>query len=286
MPDLQKGLLITLFGVLCVVPDSLFVRLILADPLVIAFWRGVIAGGIIMGWMLFRHGVSPFRAALSNRWLAALYLLAVGGAGVMFVLAVSLTSVANVVFIIASMPVFAAIYSRLFLQEPVGRRMILTMGAVFIGLGFLAFGTLDTRNTSVFGDVLALGIAALFAAGLTAARYVRPVSLVPLVPVAYLGASALLLPFIQPFTIEPSQWWLVVLHGLFISCSSIALAIGPRYLPSAEVALLILLESVLAPILAWAVLDEVPGRWGLVGGGVVLTALAVSNFIALRRGER
>jgi drug/metabolite transporter (DMT)-like permease len=61
------------------------------------------------------------------------------------------------------------------------------------------------------------------------------------------------------------------------------LALGPRYIPSPEVGLLILLESVLAPLLAWVVVGEDPGPYALVGGAVVIGALAVSNVVALSR---
>jgi drug/metabolite transporter (DMT)-like permease len=64
------------------------------------------------------------------------------------------------------------------------------------------------------------------------------------------------------------------------------LVLGPRYLSSAEVALLILLESVLAPLLVWAVVGEDPGIWAIFGGAVVIGALLVSNLIALRRSRR
>ena len=87
---------------------------------------------------------------------------------------------------------------------------------------------------------------------------------------------------------DPSDDWIwVALHGgFFVTISTALLAIGPRYLPSAEVALLILVESVLAPILAWVVVGEDPGKWALIGGAVVVGALAVSNMIALMRGRR
>ena len=39
MTERSKGLLITFLGVLFVVPDSLFVRLIDSDPMTTAFWR-------------------------------------------------------------------------------------------------------------------------------------------------------------------------------------------------------------------------------------------------------
>jgi hypothetical protein len=48
MGDHLKGLVFTLLGVLLVVPDSLFVRLIEAEPMVTAFWRGLTAGVFVL----------------------------------------------------------------------------------------------------------------------------------------------------------------------------------------------------------------------------------------------
>ncbi|SDI34904.1 DMT family transporter [Lutimaribacter saemankumensis] len=283
MSDQLKGLIITALGVLMVVPDSLFVRLIDADALVIAFWRNAVSGILILLGVLIWQGTRPYRALPGTGIYGLIYVIAVGGAGVMFPLAVSLTSVANVVFIIAALPVFAAIYSWVFLGEGISRRMVLTMIAVAMGLGILAYGSGETKGAHWTGDVTALGVAALFAAGLTAARKVRNVSMVAAVPIGYLGASLLLSPFIAPMSIADGQWHLVLFHGAFIAGSSIGLALGPRYIPSAEVGLLILLESVLAPLLAWAVIGEDPGPYALLGGAVVIGALAVSNAIALTR---
>ena len=72
-------------------------------------------------------------------------------------------------------------------------------------------------------------------------------------------------------------------HGAFIAAATCLLTLGPRYISSAEVSLLILLESVLAPILVWFVIGEDPGVWALIGGAVVVGALLVSNLVALRR---
>lgn len=286
MNDQTKGLLITTLGALFVVPDSLFVRLIDADALVVSFWRGMIAGvAIALGVLLFQ-GASPFLALLRTGWYGVIYTVSVGASGVLFIGAVGLTSVANVVFIIASMPVFAAIYSRMFLGEPISRRMILTMIGVMGGLAIIAFGSGDSANASWRGDLMALGVSALFAAGLTAARRVRTVSMVPAVPIAYIGASLALLPFIDPFTVPETQMWMVPTHGSFIVLSGVFLALGPRYITSAEVALLILLESVLAPLLAWAVVGENPGSWTLVGGAVVIASLAISNLVVLHQQKR
>ncbi|MEO9648605.1 MAG: EamA family transporter [Roseobacter sp.] len=161
--------------------------------------------------------------------------------------------------------------------------MLLTMGAVIVGLGIIAYGSGDAEGTSLLGDVLALGVSAFFAAALTAARCVKHISMVPGVAMGYGGAALLLLPFADPLSVPPAQTGLVLLYGLFILGSSILLAIGPRYIKSAEVGLLVLLESALAPLLAWAVIGETVRPLTLIGGGVVIGALFVYNFVALVR---
>lgn len=282
MEDATKGLIITTLGVLFVVPDSLFVRLIDADALTIAFWRLTLAGGLLGLWIMVTQGSKPFRAVLSTGRYGAIYMLGVGISGVLFILAVSLTSIANVVFIIASLPIFAAFYSWLFLAEPISRSTIVTIAVVVLGLAVIAYGSGETENASWKGDVLALGVSALFAAALTAARRVKHVSMVPGVSMGYLLAALAILPFAAPLSIAPDQAYIVLAHGLFILCSSILLALGPRYISSAEVGLLVLLESALAPLLAWAVVNENPGIYALFGGAIVIGALFVSNLIKLR----
>ena len=283
MTDQAKGLLITLFGVLFVVPDALFVRLIDAPPLTIAYFRCTLVGVAIIAGLLVLQGLAPFRAVLGTGVNGVVYMFGVGSSGVLFVVAISLTSVANVVFIIASLPVFAAVFSRVFLAEPISARMYLTIAAVLPGLAIIAYGSGETEGASLAGDLLALCVSAFFAAGLTAARRARAVSMVPAVAVGYVLAGVAILPWATPWDVDPAQAPLIAMHAGFIVVSSVLLALGPRYITSAEVGLLVLLESVLAPILAWIVIFEDPGIYALIGGAVVIGTLFVSNLVVLRR---
>ncbi len=283
MTDQTKGLLITFFGVLFVVPDSLFVRLIDADAWTIAFWRLLLAGGGTAVYLLLRSGTAPFRAVFVTGRFGAIYILGIGSSGILFVMAVSMTSVANVVFIIASLPIFAAVFSRIFLSEPFSQRTLLTMAAVVPGLAVIAYGSGETEGASLAGDLLAFALSAVFAAALTAARHARGTSMVPGVAMGYVLAALVVWPFSEPLSVPASQVPLVLAHGGFILISSVLLALGPRYITSAEVGLLVLLESVLAPLLAWVVIGEDPGVYALIGGGIVVGALLVSNIVVLRR---
>jgi len=286
MNDQAKGLLFTTLGVLFVVPDSLFVRLIEADPLATAFWRGASSGTIILIGLLLFGGAKGFRAVYATGWPAVIYTLLVAATTVGFVKAVTQTSVANVVFIFASTPVFAAVFSRIFLGEPIRRRMVLTMAVVLFGLGIIAYGSGESEISSWQGDAWALFVAASYAAALTAVRKIKDVSMIPAIPVAYIGAALLISPFTTPLAPVADQWHLLLGHGFFIAVATCFLTLGPRYISSAEVSLLILLESVLAPILVWVVIGEDPGQLAIVGGVIVIGALLVSNAVALRRRAR
>ncbi|MGI3212243.1 DMT family transporter [Roseovarius tibetensis] len=286
MANHLKGLLITALGVLFVVPDSLFVRLIDGDAVTIAFWRGIIGGGAILTGVLMAQGTRGFREVARTGRPGLVYTVLLGAAAPGFVIAVSWTSVANVVFILASMPVFAAIFSRIFLAEPISQRMIWTMLSVFAGLAVIGWGSGETEGAHWSGDLVALAVSACMAAALSAARQLKQVSMIPAIPVAMLGASLLIWPLATPVPVWSANWPLILAHGAFISVSTCLLTLGPRYIASAEVSLLILLESVLAPLLVWAAVGEDPGKWAILGGAVVIGALFVSNIWALRSHKR
>ncbi len=282
MSDHLKGLILTTLGVLLVVPDSLFVRLIQAEPMVTAFWRGLTSGLIVLVVLLAVQGLSGFRAVLKTGWAGAIYTVLIASTAPAFVMAVANTSVANVVFIFASMPIFAAVFSKIFLGERIRLRMVLTMAAVLLGLAIITYGSGSTEIASWKGDLWAVYVSAAFAAALTAVRKVKETSMIPAIPVAYIGAAIMVGMFCSPLDGLQAQWQLFIGHGAFIGAASCLLALGPRYISSAEVSLLVLLESVLAPILVWVVIGENPGPWALVGGAVVIGALLISNLFALR----
>jgi drug/metabolite transporter (DMT)-like permease len=283
MDNHVKGLAITTLGVLFVVPDSLFIRLIAADAPTIIFFRGLVSGTLVGLGVLAVQGTRGFRACLNTGWPGLIYTLLFACAVPGFVLAVTLTSVANVVFIIAAMPVFASLFSRVFLGEPISRRMVLTMAGVFAGMGIIAYGSGETAHASWQGDLVALGVAAAFAGAMTSVRKVRATSMIPAVPVAMIGTALIMWPFAEPAAAFAAQWPLLLAHGAVMSISTSLMTLGPRYITSAEVGLLILLESVLAPLLVWAVVGEDPGPWALVGGAVVIGVLFVSNLVLLWR---
>ena len=199
MTERSKGLLITFLGVLFVVPDSLFVRLIDSDPMTTAFWRGLIGGSLILLALIFSKGIKVFRPAMRSGYPGIIYILLIGSTTPAFVLAVTYTSVANVVFIFASIPIFALIFSYIFLGEKILLSTLITSLIVIIGLAIIAYGSKTSEISSWKGDVWALYVSAAYAGALTALRKVKEISMVPTVPIAFLGSSLIIFLFHFPF---------------------------------------------------------------------------------------
>ena len=281
----QKGLLITAFGVLCIVPDSLFVRVISADPLVNAFWRSLVSGLLIAFWLIIYDRKKSFGTINKMGSKGWIYCAIIASTSPAFVLAVNNTSVANVVFIFAAMPIFTAAFSWFYLNERISFRTGLTMIAVMGGLSIIAYGSKTHQQAHWIGDTFALYIALSYGLAFTILRKMKNMSMVPVVPIAFIGSAILLGFFINPLEAFVENRWFYLCHGIFIALGTSLMTLGPRYISAPEVSLLILLESVLAPVLVWFALDENPGNWALIGGAVVIGALTISNIVAFKKGK-
>jgi len=282
-----RGILITLAGVLAIVPDSLLIRLIDAPHVTVVFWRAALAAAVMLAAVaVYYRGATP-RVLLGLGGKGLCYAVLMSIATTFFVLAVQLTTVANALFIVSISPVFSALISRFFLGERLSRRMVWTIALAILGVGVIARGSLSVGGSVLAGDLCALGTALALASAFTVARAARRISMVPAVGVAYLITALATLPFADPGTMQGADWGYAILLGcVFVPVGTSLMATGPRYIPSAEVTLLLLLEAILAPLLVWAVLGEFPGRDALVGGAIVIGVLAISNAIALRRSAR
>lgn len=290
MSNRSKGVLITSLGVLFIVPDSLLIRLIDADLMTVVFWRAMFTFLTIFAWIFAVHRSNTFDVLRGLGKAGIGYAVFLGFGTTFFGISIQLTSVANTVFILSATPVFAAIISRIFLGERISKRMVWTIGLCILGIAVIAFGSLlanaegTSKNTAIWGDLCAVGSALGLASALTVARSRPDISMVPAVGIAYLIVVLASLPFAEPTSISGASWIYAILLGcVFLPLGMGLMSLGPRFISSAEVSLLLLLETILAPILVWAVLDEFPGFYALVGGAMVLGVLIVSNLLVLRK---
>ena len=282
-----KGLILTSIGVLAIVPDSILIRLIQADILTITFWRALIPGIIISIAVMIFYRKPTIDFIKSPKPSGLIFIVSHSFGTLLFVVAIELTSIANALFIISTSPIFAAIISRIFLNEKITIRMIFTIIGALIGIGIITFGSFNNERVFAVGDVAALGTAFCLAISLTAARSASNFSMIPAVGISSLATPLCILYFIDPFNLQFSDWMFILLLGVvFAPIATCLIATGPRYITSAEVSLLLLLEAVLAPILAWFILFEFPGYETIIGGIIVISVLVFSNIMALHHSKK
>lgn len=282
--DHLRGFALTSVGVLVLTPDTLLLRLLDLDPWTIVFWRGLLmTAGLAAGLAVFGEGgvTRTFRAI--GRMGLLLAVLWAGNA-ILFVVAITHTTVANTLIIIAAAPMIAAVLSHLVLREPVG---LLTWAAIvmaFLGIAVVVWDGLD-QGTGL-GDIAALATAVLVAVTVIVLRRTRSVNMVPATALGGLLAALAVAGIATPFAIGAADALVLGIMGLVMLPISFGLiTLGPRYLPAPEVSLLMLLETVLGPILVWLVLGEGASTTSLFGGGIVVATLALHALIRLRRGR-
>jgi drug/metabolite transporter (DMT)-like permease len=276
-------MLIAAVGVLVLSFDALLIRLADSSTYNVTFWRGSLTCLatllLYLCWRKRQHW--PATPAL---WLAGLAIAFFYGVNTwLFVFSISHTSTANTVVILASSPLFAALFSRLLLGERVLRRTLIAIGVSVAGV-LVVFAGSDSANSQWLGDLAALTLAASMGVMFTLLRRFQGLPRLPIIAMAGAIAAIISWPLATPLTLEPSSYgWLALMGLVQIPLATLLIMTAPRYLPSTEVSLFMLLETVLGPIWVWLILGETTSVHTLVGGTAILGAISVNTWLALRR---
>jgi len=247
-----------------------------------SFWRSVFLAAVVGAALLVRNGRKVFPRILAMGWPGLVSGLAWASMFTCFMLALSLTTVANTLFIMGLLPFCAALAGWFVLQERVPRRTWVAMAAATVGIGIMFHGALRTGNLN--GSLIALGVPVAAAVNYIAVKLGR--GRVDLIPALALGgalAALVAFPLAQPITADGTDL------SIFFSLAVFQLAIpGVLYtvvavprLSAAEVGLLSLIEVILGPLWVWLARGEEPGAAVLTGGAVVIAALAVNESVGL-----
>ena len=280
-----RGLTLTFVGVLVVTPDTLLVRLVEADPWTMVFWRGfgVAAGLTVIVWAVEgREGVRNIFRFGPRRLLGAALLVVVGNC---FIWALALTAAANVLVVLAGSPLAAALIGRIFLGEPVPFR---TWAAAVVVAGGVAVIFADDLEGGRFAGNLCAAVATVgLAAYFVLLRSIRAASTLPVPIWGNLAAALVALPLASPLSVSGTgALWLVLAAGVMLPVGIGLISTGPRYIPAAEVGLLLLLETLLGPLWVWLGTGETPTKAVLAAGAVIVAALAMNSALGLRSAAR
>lgn len=252
----------------------------------VTFWRSfftVLSLLVILPLFQGRDVFHRMRSGGRALWISGLCWC---GMFTFFMLALTLTSVANVLITMALGPLFTALAARLFIGHRIAARTWTAIVVAGCGIAYM-YGSQLAQGMSLTGTLVALFIPISGAANWTVTQHAhaqgKDIDLIPAVLIGAVLSSLLTLPLALPFQASPHD--LVLLAGLGLVQLAIPSALAvvcTKSLKAPEVALLGLLEVIFGILLAWVGANEVPGPNALTGGAVVIGALAVNEMLGWR----
>jgi drug/metabolite transporter (DMT)-like permease len=281
-PNRWLGLLLMIGAGLCWSTGGFLVRSTdITDSWEIVFWRSLFMVLTLVVILTIWHR----RTVLRKFAAVGIWGVVTGGFLALtfffYIIALTITTVANTLVTMSIMPFVAALLGWLVLKEPIRPRTWTAMAAAGAGLVLMFADSL--RGDGALGMLIALGVPLAFAANLIVVRHhAGQADMVPTVVIAGGISAAVALPLALPLSASLHDVAVLALMGavqLGIGCMLMTLA--TRHLSAAEVGLLSLLETTFGPIWAWIGVGERPTDVAIVGGLVVIGALALNGLLGL-----
>ena len=196
---------------------------------------------------------------------------------VAFVVAMSNTTVANVVFIISTQTMFLAIFGYIYLKEKVS---LIGSISIFLAMSGITIMVGDSISTgSLFGNLVALAIPINFAILVMIIRKNTNLDMVP--AIFYSGVFSLIYGFFltESFVFTKHDIFMGFLLGVpQLALGFICITIGSRTTVAATVGLLMLMETLCGPLWVWLFLNEIPPISVFIGGSVIISAIILNSI--------
>ena len=251
----------------------------------ITFWRSfftVLSLLVILPFFQGREVFAKIRHGNAALWISGVCWSVMFTA---FMLALTLTSVANVLVTMSVGPFLTALMARVFIGHRIPLR---TWVAILVaGCGIAYMYAAQVSGGQIAGTLVALCVPLAGAVNWTVVQRSHSrgldVDLVPAVLVGAVISSLTTLPLAMPFQASGHDVALLALLGLVQLAIPCALSVMcARVLKAPEIALLASLEVVFGILLAWVGADEVPAQTVLAGGVLVIGALVVNELVSWR----
>ncbi len=250
----------------------------------ILFYRSFFMIGLLIGVLAVKSKgrlLTQFRGLRGEDFLLALFL----GTGIVaYVFALLLTTVANALFILSSVPFITALLGWLILREAVPSRTWITIAMAMIGLVIMVGNGLASGR--YLGNLIALWLPISYAASVILVRRSSQPNM--LIALCLAGVVSLICaaPFIGDLVISRHDLLVSAYLGIFqVGLGFTFMVLGARYVPAAQVGLLALVEPVLAPLWAWMVAAEIPAHTTLIGGAIIFLAISLDGAVTMWRSR-
>lgn len=254
----------------------------------VTFWRSAWTALVLAAGFALSRGPVAWRSLLAGGaplWISGICWATMFTA---FMVALTLTSVAKVLVTMALGPLVTALFSRIFLAHRLPSRTWLAIAAAGAGILWMFGAEASGGGGDWLGALVACAVPLAGAVNLTLLQHIGKAGAAApdMAPALLIGAilsAVATLPVAWPLQASGQDIaWLALLGGAQLALPCLLMVRLSRILAAPEVALLALLEVVFGVLWAWLGAGEQPGENVLIGGGLVLAALAANELAGLR----
>jgi len=255
------------------------------------FYRGISIALILICYLVIKEGLGFYKNFLKIGLSGVLGGIFLATAFTGFIYSITITTAAVTLFMLAAMPFIAAIFGYIFLGEILKRSTLIAMIIAFVGVCVMIVN--DSISGTIYGALLGFLSATGFALYTVTIRWKPETPKFTTVVLAGLFCTIVSFVFLglsfEPFETMPiKNSYLSVLHGLFVATGLILYSLGAKYLPSAELALLSLMEVVGGVLWVWLPIfgiNETPSLTVIIGGLIITIAVIYHGYGSSRRRE-
>jgi len=261
----------------------------------VTFWRSAFNAMALTLALTWMRGASVWAGLLRAPWAIWVSGLCWSVMFTAFMVAITLTTVANVLITMSVAPFVTALFSRLLLGHRLAMRTWIAIAAAGAGIAWMfASEAGATQPGALAGTLVALCVPLAAATNWTVLQHIAerrrdqelPTDMLPAVLIGALISAAVTLPLGWPLRASAHDVGLLALLGVVQLAIPCLIAVRlTRVLPAPEIALLALLEVVFGVAWAWLGAGERPSAAALSGGAVVLGALLANEAFALPRRQ-
>ena len=258
----------------------------------VTFWRSAFTVLALTVGLSAMRGAAWWREVRRARWPLWVSGLCWSVMFTAFMVAITLTTVANVLVTLAVAPLVTAVFARAVLHHRLPRRTWIAIAVAGIGIIWMFGREMQLGSGALAGMAVALAVPLAGAANWTLLQHISHGNADPdepshdMLPAVWVGAvlsSLVTLPLAWPLRASGHDLALLSLLGVVQLAIPCLLAVWlTRVLPGPEIALLALLEVIFGVTWAWLGAGEAPGSAALTGGTLVLAALVGNELLALR----
>ncbi len=244
----------------------------------IASWRALGGGAVLFSYVVWRGRRARPRLRIGAAFSPTGLLLAGLGAVsmIMFISALQRTAVANVSVITATIPFVAAGLAWLVLRERLRALTVLAAVVSFAGVLITVVGSIEASNLD--GALRAVVLTVTLALLIVLIRHFdrRGSGVDAVLAMSVAGALLFCVALVvgDPFGVDAGEAPLLAMFAAIFGASTVMWVEGVKLIPAAEAGLLAAAEAPFGIVLAWIVLAEAPTVAAVIGGVMVLGAVA------------